>query len=134
MKLSRAEWAMIWIATVLLALMAGWQLGSGSVRRLERLSAPAAVVSSLPEEPSPSESEEPAGPVDLNTADVEELMTLPGIGETRAKAIVAYREEHGPFTYVEDLIQVPGIGEGILEGLMDQVTVGGMEHAENSCG
>ena len=134
MKLSRAEWAMIWIATVLLALMAGWQLGSGSVRRLERLSAPTAVESALPEEPSPSESEEPAGPVDLNTADVEELMTLPGIGETRAKAIVAYREEHGPFTYVEDLIQVPGIGEGILEGLMDQVTVGGMEYAENSGG
>ena len=132
MKLSRAEWAMIWIATVMLALMAGWQLGSGSVRRLERLSAPAAVESALPEEPSPSESEEPAGPVDLNTADAEELMTLPGIGETRAKAIVAYREEHGSFTYVEDLIQVPGIGEGILEGLIDQVTVGGMEHAENS--
>ena len=134
MKLSRAEWAMIWIATVMLALMAGWQLGSGSVRRLERLSAPAAVASSLPEEPSPSESDEPAGLVDLNTADAEELMTLPGIGETRAKAIVAYREEHGPFTYVEDLIQVPGIGEGILEGLMDHVTVGGMEHAENSGG
>lgn len=75
--------------------MAGWQLGSGSVRRLELHVAPAAVASSLPEEPSPSESEEPAGPVDLNTADAEELMTLPGIGETRAKAIVAYGRSTG---------------------------------------
>lgn len=135
MKLSRAEWGILWAATVILALMAGWQLGTGSVRALEQSSAPAAAQTQTPEEtPSPTESEAPAGPVDLNTAGLEELLTLPGIGETRAKAILAFREEHGPFQYVEDLIQVPGIGEGILEGLMDQTTVGGTENAENSGG
>ena len=51
-------------------------------------------------------------------------MQLPGIGEKRAQAILDWREEHGPFSYVEDLIQVPGIGEGILEGLIDYVTTG----------
>lgn len=135
MKLTRAEWGILWAATVILALMAGWQLGTGSVRELEQLSAPAAQTQPAEEEePSPAESEAPAGPVDLNTAGLEELMTLPGIGETRARAILAYREEHGPFQYVEDLIRVSGIGEGILEGLMDQATVGGTENAENSGG
>ena len=72
--------------------------------------------------------------MDINTADEETLMTLPGIGETRAKAIVVYRAEHGPFRYVEELLSVPGIGEGILNELMDLITAGGTEYAENSGG
>jgi len=55
--------------------------------------------------------------IDLNTADVYDLQRLPGIGEKRAQAIVAYREEHGPFRSVEELTEVPGIGEGVLAGL-----------------
>ena len=64
-----------------------------------------------------------SGRVDLNTATEEELMTLPGIGEKRAQAIIKYREANGPFRIPEDLTRVDGIGEGILEGLIDQVTV-----------
>ena len=63
-------------------------------------------------------------PLDLNTATAEELATLPGIGAELAGRIVAYREEHGGFSDVEELLQVPGIGPGILEGLRDYVTVG----------
>ena len=66
--------------------------------------------------------------IDLNTADVYELQRLPGIGEKRAQAIVAYREEHGPFQSVEDLTRVSGIGEGILAGLRDYAVA---ENAEN---
>lgn len=62
--------------------------------------------------------------IDLNTADVYELQRLPGIGEKRAQAIVAYREEHGPFQSVEDLTRVSGIGEGILVGLREYASVG----------
>ena len=58
------------------------------------------------------------------SAGLEELDTLPGIGPARAQAILDYREEHGPFRYVEELVYVDGIGEGILADLMDLVTVG----------
>ena len=61
--------------------------------------------------------------IDLNTADEYELRRLPGIGEKRARDIVADREEHGPFRSVEDLTRVSGIGEGILDGLREYVSV-----------
>lgn len=66
--------------------------------------------------------------INLNTADVYELQRLPGIGEKRARAIVDYREENGPFRSVEDLTRVSGIGEGILAGLRDYAVA---ENAEN---
>ena len=50
-------------------------------------------------------------------------MTLPGIGEKRAADIIADREANGPFRMPEDLTRVSGIGEGILEGLLEYVTV-----------
>ena len=64
-----------------------------------------------------------AGPVNINTADKETLMTLSGIGEKRAEDIIAYREEHGPFRRAEDLKKVSGIGEGTLEKIRDDITV-----------
>ena len=61
------------------------------------------------------------GRVDLNTAGVQELMTLPGIGEAKAKAIVRYREENGPFAVPEDLMKVAGIKQAVFDGLRDNV-------------
>jgi len=61
--------------------------------------------------------------VNINTATLEELQTLPRIGESTARAIIAYREQNGPFTSVDDLDQVRGIGSATLEGLRDLVTV-----------
>ena len=68
-------------------------------------------------------SVEPAGPVDLNTATQAELETLPSIGPARARAIVAYREENGPFAAVEEITAVSGIGQGILDNLQGLITV-----------
>jgi competence protein ComEA len=70
-------------------------------------------------------SASPSAPaqVNVNTAAPEELETLPGIGEVLAAAIVAYREEHGPFTSVEHLLDVSGIGEVTLEEIRELVTV-----------
>ena len=63
------------------------------------------------------------GRIRVNLAGVEELEALPGVGPVLAERIVAYREEHGPFAVVEDLLDVPGIGEGKLAALRDAVLV-----------
>ena len=64
----------------------------------------------------------PAAPLDLNTATVEQLDTLPGVGEVTAGRIVAYRSAH-PFTTVDELLEVPGIGQRRFDQLKDLVTV-----------
>ena len=61
--------------------------------------------------------------IDLNRADPWLLEALPGIGETRAQAIVDYRNEAGPFKRIEDLLKVEGIGQGTLEQIRGYVTV-----------
>jgi competence protein ComEA len=59
----------------------------------------------------------PTAPLDLNTATLEQLDALPGIGPTTAQKIVDYRQAHGPFHAVADLDAVPGIGQGRIEQL-----------------
>ena len=62
-------------------------------------------------------------PVNLNQASAEELIALKGIGPKMAERIIAYREEHGPFKAVDQLVQVKGIGNVKFQKLKDQVTV-----------
>ena len=63
-------------------------------------------------------------PVDINTANSAELETLPMVGPSRAAAIVRYRTEHGPFSKAEDIMHVPGIGQGIFRSIEEMITVG----------
>ena len=66
--------------------------------------------------------------VDINTADAQALAdAIDGVGIKRAEAIVAYRQEHGPFQSVDDLVNVKGIGPKILENNRDELTVGGKQ-------
>ena len=62
-------------------------------------------------------------PLDLNDATAEQLQTLPGIGAELAERILAYREEHGAFTSVEEIMEVPGIGEGKFAALEGRIVV-----------
>lgn len=59
--------------------------------------------------------------VNINTAPVEELLLLPGIGEKLAERIISYREENGPFSAPEDLLLIKGIGESTLADLRDYI-------------
>ncbi|MCB6610434.1 helix-hairpin-helix domain-containing protein [[Clostridium] symbiosum] len=61
--------------------------------------------------------------VNLNTAAKEQLMTLKGIGEARAEAIIAYRQESGPFTRIEDIMEVSGIKEAAFQKIKEDITV-----------
>lgn len=144
MKISKLELISLLLAAAFAAFAAGWFLRGASSAQLVRVETEdllarntAVVLQSTPSpEPAPQQSEaapQPteaeavpsptAGKVDLNTATAEELMTLPGIGEKRAADIIADREANGPFRTPEELTRVKGIGEGILEGLIDLVTV-----------
>ena len=61
--------------------------------------------------------------VNINTAGVDELVTLPGIGKAYAERIVEYRQKNGPFKKVEDLLNVRGIGEKTFDRIRDRLTI-----------
>ena len=61
--------------------------------------------------------------ININTAGIEELTTLTGIGDVKAEAIIKYRNEVGKFTTTEDLLKVDGIGEALFEKIKDHITV-----------
>lgn len=72
-----------------------------------------------------------ASPVDINTADAQALADgLNGIGLSKAQAIVAYRNEHGPFRSADDLTEVKGIGQALVEKNRDTIVVGGKAKAK----
>ena len=73
----------------------------------------------------PALAVESRGVVNVNTAGIEELMRLPGVGETRAKAIVALRKERGGFKRVDELLDVRGIGDVALAKLRPHVALSG---------
>ena len=85
----------------------------------------------VPTEPAPTQTVPPvqdpepqaAFPVNINTADLSQLMTLPGIGEVIGQRIIDYRSTHGPFGSVDELINVKGIGEKRLAELKPYATV-----------
>ena len=64
-----------------------------------------------------------SGMVNINTADAAALKTLTGIGEAKAQAILSYREEHGAFSTVEEIMQVPGIKESTFSAIKDKIAV-----------
>ena len=82
----------------------------------------ATVTGLVPSDNAPSTVKDD-GLIDLNTASVDLLDTLPDIGPVRAQAIVDYRERNGPFQSVEDIINVSGIGSATYEAVRDLVTV-----------
>ena len=65
--------------------------------------------------------------ININAAEKEDLTLLPGIGDTLAQRIIAYREENGPFTEIEELLLVEGIGSSKLSKIKEYITVGAVK-------
>ena len=72
---------------------------------------------------SQEKEEEKQVMININTANVEKLQTLPGIGESIANKIIEYREQNGKFKTIEDLKNVSGIGESKFSNIKDKITV-----------
>ena len=125
LKLSKAEGAIILLAVAFLAFVTGWTLRgrgrSGPVLVETQRSLGDVTLTLDPPTPTPQRER-----VDVNTASLEELVTLPGIGEKRAADIIAEREANGPYRFPEDLTRVSGIGEAVVAGLLDYITVEGV--------
>mgnify|MGYP001096103226 CR=1 FL=1 len=97
-----------------------WQVSTARRPPAEYLSSDA----SEPQEDPRPDSLLPGEVINVNTADAYDLQRLPGIGEKRARDIIAWREEHGLFQSVDELTNVSGIGPAILENLREYVTTG----------
>lgn len=116
-KSTKSEWVLLGITAAFLCLVLTlfWQDRSAAEPGLT-----VQVETEVPEESLTPD----LSPVDINTAGVEELDQLPGIGEVLAGRIIAYREANGPFESIEELMEVSGIGEAKLAELEGWITVG----------
>ena len=117
-KISKTEWLMLALTVIFLIVLSLLFL-----RAVDVADGTDYTITVTHRESEPVTPEPPA-PININTASAEELETLPGIGPALAERIIAYRETHGLFENVDDLINVKGIGEAVLSELRDLVSVG----------
>jgi competence protein ComEA len=71
-----------------------------------------------------AEEEADSGKININTATKEQLVTLPGIGESKADSIISYRSEHGGFSSIEEIMEIPGIKDAVFSKIKELITVG----------
>ena len=112
-KITKTEWLLLGLTGAFLCVLLG-------LYAYDRTMAPPVETE---REASQEEALPEIAPLDLNKATAEELTALPGIGTELADRIVAYREEHGAFGTVEEIMQVRGIGAGKFAALEGRITV-----------
>lgn len=115
--MKKPQWILIGITGVFLCIMLGIFIG----RKTDRVYVP---MDALPSAPTQSATvADNTGKIDLNTATLQQLQLLPGIGPTMAQRILDYRQMEGKFETIEQITNVSGIGEKTFEKLKDYITV-----------
>lgn len=121
-------WACLILAAFLAGMFIGRNVTGGTIQTSvlttpeTSQSTPATSASTAASKPAASQS---TGKININTADIHTLMTLPGIGEAYAQRIIDYREANGPFREIKDIMKVAGIGEKRYDAIKDLITTGG---------
>ena len=127
--MSRFDKVVLGLTGAFVLVTGTWFLAKNDVSQpyqVTTLQRPPAVESGGAEETGGSRPDSllPGETININVADVYDLQRLPGIGEARARDIVADREKNGPFQTVDDLDRVSGIGPGIIDGLREYAEAG----------
>ena len=117
--MKKQGWILIGITGAFLCLLVGIFLG----RNFSRSYIPVQNAANFQTQPTDDSKPLYDGKMDINTATVQQLQLLPGIGEAIAQRIVDYRTEHGSFTTIEGLMNVSGIGEKKFEALRDYIKI-----------
>ena len=115
--MKKGQFILISITIAFLGLVVGLFIGRNTIRT---------VPTKAPNKSVSSQTDVPAlqnGRFDINTATISQLQELPGIGEITAQSIIDYRNEHGPFQQIEDLLNVKGIGETRFNEIKDYICV-----------
>jgi len=120
-QLKKQQWILIGITGIFLCLLVGIFVG----RNLTGAYVPIDNAINTTGQNTTDEPQDNNGKIDLNTATLQQLQLLPGVGETIAQRILDYRSEHNSFNSVEDLMNVSGIGEKKFEEIKPYVKVGG---------
>lgn len=134
MKIKK-EALLLGVTAVLAVFLLGFFVGRNLFRPAVTTTRVAPTVKTMPEtiptetteppEPETTAYPEPSYPININTANAQDLDFLPGIGPTLAQRIVDYREANGSFAQLTDLLNVEGIGEKRLEEIYPYITTGG---------
>ncbi len=119
-------YCLLFICCICIGFTGGFFLGRNANHTKVQVSAVPSATQAPTDTATDSTDQSPVqGLVNINTATVAELQTLPNIGEVLAQRIVDYREANGPFASVAELTNVEGIGAKRLEALLDHITTGG---------